>query len=86
MRKPIQPKVLKAQGQSVFITIEKQSHIIKQMRHYKNESLVLLWNYQQSWQSSHWGILFHTTGAAQQNAIYVMTGSSWNKASKDRWE
>ena len=40
MRKLIQPKV--AQGQSVFITIAKQSHIIKQMRHYKNESLVLL--------------------------------------------
>ena len=27
--------LLKAQGQSVYITIEKQSHIITHMRHYK---------------------------------------------------
>ena len=33
---------LKAQGQSVYIAIEKQSHIILQMRHYKNGSLVSL--------------------------------------------
>ena len=33
---------LKAQVQSVYITIEKQSHIITQMRHYKNGSLVSL--------------------------------------------
>ena len=33
-------RLLKARGQSVYITIEKQSHNIMQMRHYKNESLV----------------------------------------------
>ena len=47
------PKLLKVQSQSVYIMIEMLSHIIMQMRHYRNESLVLLWNYQQSWQSSH---------------------------------
>ena len=50
MRKLIQ---FKAQGQSVYIAIEKQSHIIMQMRHYTNGSLVSLWNYQQSWRFSH---------------------------------
>ena len=42
MRKPIQPGAPQGAGQSVYITIEEQSHIIMQMRHFKNESLVSL--------------------------------------------
>ena len=34
--------LLKAQGQPAYITIEKQSHIIMQMRRYTHESLVSL--------------------------------------------
>ena len=41
MRKLIQPRAAQGAG-SVYITIEKQSHIIIQMRHYKNGSLVSL--------------------------------------------
>ena len=45
MRQFIQPEAAQCAEswrQAVYITMEKQSHIIMQMIHYKNESLVLL--------------------------------------------
>ena len=44
--------LLKAQGQSVYITIEKQSRVIMQRRHKKLVFSFTL-NYHQSWQPSH---------------------------------
>ena len=42
MHKLIQFRAAQGAGQSVYITIEKQSYIIMQMRHYINGSLVSL--------------------------------------------
>ena len=65
--------MLKAQGLSVY---KKQSHMIMQIRHYWNESLVSLLTVLTVF--TLWGILFHKTWAAKQKIIFYFEQSCFN--------